>query len=204
MRNRLSGIYVLTDDFFTPHEILIEKVEELLKSGVKLIQLRDKIHTDKELLPKALAIQALCKEFNATFFINDRVNLAKQVKSDGLHIGIEDENLEKARKILPKTIIGVSCYGDLKRAQEAEKKGADYVAFGSFFPSSTKPKSPTVPLETILKAKELLKIPICAIGGIDKTNIHLLKDADMISVVSAAYKPLSIKENIEFLKKVLK
>ncbi len=204
MQDKLSGLYVLTDDTFTPHETLIEQVEALLRAGVKLIQLRDKIFTDDELISKALDLQSLCKDFGATFFINDRIDLAKKVNSDGLHIGIEDGNLENVRKFLPKTIIGVSCYGDLKRAQEAEMRGADYVAFGSFFPSPTKPNAPTVPLETLLKAKDLLKIPICAIGGIGIENIHLVKNADMISIVSAAYKPLTIEENISLLKRSVK
>ncbi|NLC27960.1 MAG: thiamine phosphate synthase, partial [Campylobacteraceae bacterium] len=93
MQDKLSGLYVLTDDTFTPHETLIEQVEALLRAGVKLIQLRDKIFTDDELISKALDLQSLCKDFGATFFINDRIDLAKKVNSDGLHIGIEDGNL---------------------------------------------------------------------------------------------------------------
>lgn len=197
---QLKGLYALTDERYTPFLKLESKVLELLKAGVKVVQLRDKNSKDEELLEKALNIQQICKKYGAIFIINDRVNLAKEIDADGVHIGIEDESLIKTRELLPDKIIGVSCYDDLERAILAQNQGASYVAFGSFFPSSTKPDAKKAPLELLKRAKKELKIPICVIGGINETNISLLKDADLISIVKAAYEPRDIKENIKILK----
>ncbi|NLM99853.1 MAG: thiamine phosphate synthase [Campylobacteraceae bacterium] len=200
---QLKGLYALTDERYTPFLELESKVLELLKAGVKVVQLRDKNSKDEELLEKALNIQQICKKYGAIFIINDRVNLAKEIDADGVHIGIEDESLIKTRELLPDKIIGVSCYDDLERAILAQSQGASYVAFGSFFPSSTKPDAKKAPLELLKRAKKELKIPICAIGGINETNISLLKDADLISIVKAVYEPREIKENIKILKELI-
>ncbi|MDY0237268.1 MAG: thiamine phosphate synthase [Campylobacterales bacterium] len=200
---QLKGLYALTDERYTPFLELESKVLELLKAGVKVVQLRDKNSKDEELLEKALNIQQICKKYGAIFIINDRVNLAKEIDADGVHIGIEDESLIKTRELLPDKIIGVSCYDDLERAILAQNQGASYVAFGSFFPSSTKPDAKKAPLELLKRAKKELKIPICAIGGINETNISLLKDADLISIVKAVYEPREIKENIKILKELI-
>ncbi|MCK9257000.1 MAG: thiamine phosphate synthase [Sulfurospirillaceae bacterium] len=200
---QLKGLYALTDERYTPFLELESKVLELLKAGVKVVQLRDKNSKDEELLEKALNIQQICKKYGAIFIINDRVNLAKEIDADGVHIGIEDESLIKTRELLPDKIIGVSCYDDLERAILAQNQGASYVAFGSFFPSSTKPDAKKAPLELLKRAKKELKIPICVIGGINETNISLLKDADLISIVKAVYEPREIKENIKILKELI-
>jgi thiamine-phosphate pyrophosphorylase len=203
MQNKLKGLYVLTDDKLTPLSTITSQVKELLESQVKVIQFRDKIHSDSQIAPIAQELQNLCTEFEATFIINDRVDLAKKIGADGVHIGMDDTSLTKARKLLPNAIIGVSCYGDLNRAKEAQKLGASYVAFGACFSSSTKPQAKPISLEIIKKAKEEISIPICVIGGINKKNIHLVKDADLISVVSAAYKPDTIAKNISSLQRAL-
>jgi len=203
MQNKLKGLYVLTDDKLTPLSTITSQVKELLESQVKVIQFRDKIHSDSQIAPIAQELQNLCTEFKATFIINDRVDLAKKIGADGVHIGMDDTSLTKARKLLPNAIIGVSCYGDLNRAKEAQKLGASYVAFGACFSSSTKPQAKPISLEIIKKAKEEISIPICVIGGINKNNIHLVKDADLISVVSAAYKPDTIAKNISSLQRAL-
>ena len=192
-------LYVLTDDILTPQETLLDQTEELLKAGVQTLQLRDKSHSDAVLLPLAKAMVALCDAYGASLIINDRVGLAHEANAHGVHIGQEDGSLEEARALLPEALIGVSCYGDLERAKRAQEGGANYVAFGSFFPSPTKPHAKTVPLDIIARAKATLSIPVCVIGGINASNIHLVKDADMISVVSAAYKPHTITQNIQNL-----
>lgn len=203
MQNNLKGLYVLSDDSLTPPQTILAQMKEVLEFGISIIQLRDKTRSDAELEPIARDLQKLCKEHGATFIINDRINLAQKIGADGVHIGIEDGSLHEARLLLPHAIIGVSCYGDLERAKEAVEGGADYVAFGSFFPSPTKPHSKTVPLEIIQKAKAELSVPICVIGGINSENIHLVKDADMISVVSAAYTPNFISQNLASLQKAI-
>jgi thiamine-phosphate pyrophosphorylase len=203
MHDNLKGLYVLSDDSLTPPQTILEQMKEVLEFGVRIIQLRDKTRSDNELEPIARDLQSLCKDFGATLIINDRINLAQKIGADGVHIGIEDGSLHEARLLLPRAIIGVSCYGDLDRAKEAVEGGADYVAFGSFFPSPTKPHSKTVPLEVIRRAKEELSVPICVIGGINNQNIHLVKESDMISIVSAAYTPNSISQNLASLQKAI-
>lgn len=187
MRN-LVGLYVITDPNLTPYEddLILRKVTSALKGGAKLVQLRDKKKKDNELVKIALEIKRICHEHDALFIVNDRIELAKVVDADGVHLGSEDLPLEIARRELSNKIIGISCYEDLERALEAQRKGADYVAFGSFFPSPTKPQSKVVSLEILKEAKKLLSIPICAIGGITINRAEeLIKlGAHMIAVIS--------------------
>lgn len=183
----MRGLYLITDEKLTPYDRLEEYLIPALKNGAKLIQLRDKNMSDEALEPIALKIKKLCHDHNALFIVNDRIDLANEVDADGLHIGRDDEEFSLARRILgKKKLIGVSCYGDIFRAKEFEHRGADYVAFGSFFPSATKPDAPTIKADLLLDAKRMLKIPVCAIGGITAENAGELiqKGADMTAVIS--------------------
>jgi len=199
--SKLQGLYAITDEVLTPDETVIQQVEEALISGVKIIQYRNKTAKDEEILEVCEELQALCKEYKATFIIDDRPELASKIQADGLHIGKNDMSYQQARKIFSNGIIGVSCYGSIRLAKEAEEEGADYVAFGSFFPSPTKPHSGIIKQSVINKAKEALRIPVCVIGGISCNNIHEMAahKPDMISVVSAIFKG-DIKRNIIHLK----
>ncbi len=152
-------------------------------------------------------MQDLCTRYNALFIIDDRLALAKAIGADGLHIGEDDVSFEEARAVLGKDkIIGVSCYGDIQRALTYEALGADYVAFGSFFPSPTKPHSKVVPLDVLEEAKKALHLPICAIGGINLSNIGDIAryGIGMVSLISAVYENDAIEENIQNLHDALK
>lgn len=203
-REKLKGLYVITDKNLTPYREgkIYKMVESALKGGAKIVQLRDKETSLKELIPIAFALKTLCHEYGALFLINDYIELAKETQADGVHLGKEDPPLEIALKEIPDKIIGVSCYGDLSRALLAEKLGASYVAFGSFYPSPTKPTAPTIPLETISKAKKVLRIPICAIGGItlEKASSLIELGADMVAVISDIWKADSIEERAKTYK----
>ncbi len=195
----LKGLYVLTDATLTPPISILEQMERVLKMGVSVIQFRDKEASYEEAVFTCKALQVLCDRYNALFIIDDRLDVAKAMNADGLHIGKEDVSYEEARACLgDDKIIGVSCYGDIARAQHYEALGADYVAFGSFFPSPTKPTSTVVPLEVLEEARKVIGIPICAIGGINQSNIHLILHSkiEMYSVISAVYKDDKIEENI--------
>ena len=186
---KLSGLYAITDEKLTPYEggKIFRLVEKVLKGGARVVQLRDKNTPDEKLIPIALKLKELCHSYSAYFIVNDRVSLAKEILADGVHVGKDDEDISYVREVLPKTsIVGVSCYAALERAKRAEKLGASYVAFGSFFPSPTKPEAPLAPLEILAQAKRELSIPICAIGGItlDKAEILLEHGVDLIAVVS--------------------
>lgn len=201
----LKGLYVITDENLTPDESVHSYVEDALKAGANIIQYRNKTKSDDEVEEVCRNLQALCSQFNVPFIIDDRPHLANKIQADGIHIGKDDMSLLEARKIFPKGIIGVSCYGSIRKAKEAQEEGADYVAFGSFFPSPTKPHSGVISMNVIQKAKEAVDIPVCAIGGICQTNIGEIAatNTDMISVVSAAFKG-NTQENVSNLLKGMK
>ncbi len=203
MSKNLHGLYAITDEVLTPKSSVVAQVEKALRAGVDIVQFRDKSSLDSEVESICVELQELCTKHNATFIIDDRVELVAKIGADGLHIGKDDIPLNRAREIVGKNvIIGVSCYGEIKRAEDAQKGLADYVAFGSFFHSSTKPKSTVVDALILKEAKEILNIPICAIGGINSSNIDelLMHKPDMISVVSAIFGDKNIEERVKELK----
>ena len=198
----LKGLYVLTDATLTPTETMLEQVERVLKSGASVIQYRDKYASDEEAEKQCIRLQALCDYYEAVFIIDDRLEIAHRINADGLHVGEDDVSYEEARALLgDDKIIGVSCYGDIERAKKYANLGADYVAFGSFFPSPTKPLAKVVEPDVLKVAKEQLSVPICAIGGINEENIALLSryEIAMYSLISAVYKEDAIEDNLEKL-----
>jgi len=199
----LKGLYVLTDASLTPKQTILSQIEQVLTSGVSVIQYRDKYASDEEAELTCKALQDLCTRYNALFIIDDRLALAKKIGADGLHVGEDDVSFEEARAVLgEEKIIGVSCYGNIQRAKKYEALGADYVAFGSFFPSPTKPHSKVVPLDVLEEAKKALHVPICAIGGINLSNIGDIAHYEiaMVSLISAVYENDAIEANIFQLK----
>ncbi|MBE0499122.1 MAG: thiamine phosphate synthase [Campylobacterales bacterium] len=201
----LKGLYAITDEHLTPHSSILQQVQEALHAGVSIVQYRNKNVSDEKAEPVCRGLQALCREYNALFIIDDRAELAQRIGADGLHIGKEDIPLKRARELFPKGIIGVSCYGSVIKALKAQEEDADYVAFGSFFPSPTKPHSGVVSLEVLKEAKKQLRIPICAIGGINAANIHQVAACrpDMISLVSAIFEG-NVAHNVTQLKQGMK
>lgn len=200
LRDKLRGLYVITDNKLTPNEDILQKVELSLKGGAKIVQLRDKKNSYEEVKQIAIKIQDLAKKYDALFVLNDDVNLACEIQCDGLHIGKSDYiNFEQIRKNF-KGLIGVSCYGDINHGKIFRDLGADYVAFGSFFSSPTKPDSNIVPLSTISEAKKQLDIPICAIGGINGQNISKVmeQEPDMVSLISDIWTSDDIKSKSNF------
>lgn len=193
---KLQGIYAISDEILTPYEILPQYLESALKGGIRIFQLRDKSHSDSWLYPVAKELMELCEQYNALFVINDRLDLALRLDAPALHLGKDDGEISLARARF-KGILGASSYADLQRAKNLESLGVDYVAFGAFFPSPTKPNAPLAPLEILESAKAALKIPICAIGGISIHNIILLKNADMCAVISALWQCESHNVSLE-------
>ena len=199
--NCFKGLYAITDDILTHDDVVLQKAKEALLCGVKVLQYRNKKSTDDAVEAVCIELQKLCTEMGALLIIDDRPYLSQKIKADGLHVGKDDMQLTEARTIFKEGIIGVSCYGSLKKALEAQNEGASYVAFGSFFHSPIKPYSSIVSLSVLQKAKKTLAIPVCAIGGIDVSNIHTIaaQNPDMICCVSAIFDG-DIKKNIKILK----
>lgn len=184
----LRGLYAITqqtDD--TPR--LLADVRAALDGGARVIQYRDKSKRTALRIDQASQLHALCKLYNVLFIVNDDVNLANAVDADGVHLGELDDKLDKARAKMPGKIIGVSCYNQLERAVAAEERGADYVAFGSFFPSATKPDAKHAPIELLRQAWQHVSIPIVAIGGVTVNNAAELIEAgaDAVAVVRAVF-----------------
>ncbi len=191
MRHRkLRGLYAITDTVLAVDSDLAAQVALALEGGARVIQYRDKISTPEERLKTALSLCNLCHEHAALFIVNDDLELAAQCGADGVHLGRDDTDLAAAREQLGNSaIIGLSCYNDLERALAAQKAGADYVAFGRFFPSNTKPQAVQAEVELLRQARSRLTIPIVAIGGITPENGGSLVEAgaDMLAAIHAVF-----------------
>ena len=182
-----SFLYLITPPQI--HDINIEnKLKNIFQTGVvKVLQLRLKKSKDQEIIDAGKILKTLCKNHNVTLIINDRPDLAHKIGADGVHIGEEDSSIENARAILGKNaIIGVSCYNSKHQAMIAAEKGADYVAFGAFFKSSTKKTTFRANLELLRWAKKKINMPTVAIGGINSSNYKkvLLNGANYIACSS--------------------
>ena len=189
-RDNLRGLYVITDTALIPDDQFSTRVAAALRGGARIVQYRDKRDAPDLRLKLATDMVRLCREHGALSIINDDVELAARVGADGVHIGKDDAALNHARERLGQgAIIGVSCYNRLDLALEAEQQGADYVAFGAFFPSRTKPDAVPATLELLATAKQKLHVPLCAIGGITLDNAAPLVSAgaDMLAVISAVF-----------------
>ena len=200
----MAEIYAITDDILTPESSVLAQVGELLECGVKFLQYRTKLEPKNERV--AVALKELCERYGARFIVNDDVKFAAKIGANAVHIGKDDGGVKAARKILGEdAFIGVSCYDDLNLALKAQDEGASYAAFGAVFVSPTKPNAPLCKFETIRRAKEILRIPVCVIGGINAANIAQIAalNPDYIAVISALYRPASIKENLRNLQAFL-
>jgi len=191
MSDPLRGLYAIADTGLLPAERLVEKLALALQGGARLVQYRDKkAFPPEQRIWQATDLVHLCRGFQVPLIINDDVDLALAVGASGVHLGREDMDIAEARRCLgASAIIGVSCYNDLSLALKAEASGANYIAFGRFFPSQTKPLAVQTDPEILKVAKRHLKIPIVAIGGINPANARLLVEmgADMVAVVHGLF-----------------
>lgn len=197
---RLHGLYAITDARETDPERITHAVEQALLGGARIVQFRDKSNHRPRRLQTARALRKLTHRHGALLIINDDVTLATQSEADGVHIGRHDAELREARAQLgADTIIGVSCYNQFQLAQQAARAGADYIAFGRFFPSRTKPDAVPASLDLLKRAKQELDIPVVAIGGITADNAAPLIEAgaDMLAVVDGLFGQADIRAAAE-------
>ena len=190
--SKLRGLYCITDPQLAQQSNynLEEMVGQAIDGGARLIQYRDKTASPTTQRETARALARLCQERDVLFLVNDDPELARFSEADGVHIGQADAALAEARRILgSEKLIGVSCHGSLALAVQAQAQGADYVAFGRFFPSHSKPEALPAPAELLARARPLIRLPIVAIGGIDAKNaLPLLEQgADMLAVIHAVF-----------------
>ena len=184
-----GGLYAITPET-ADTEYLLAQVEAALTGGVAAVQYRDKSTDVARRHEQASELVMLCRQFGVPLIVNDDLRLADLADADGVHLGRDDASLREARIILGRDkFIGASCYQNLELAQAAQAAGADYVAFGSFFPSPTKPAAARADLVLLHEAARTLRVPIVAIGGITLANAPLLLDAgaDCLAVLSALF-----------------
>jgi len=191
----IKGLYAITaeekDSF-----LLSSQVESCIKGGARLIQYRSKKLSKIEQGKQARKIKIVCDHYKVPLIINDDIELCRILNADGVHLGENDDSIEKARLVLgPSKIIGVSCYNSIERVKKAVDNGATYIALGACFPTITKPNAPIASLDLIALVLEKFKIPIVAIGGINLENIELLtnKGISCIAVINSLFKKKDIE-----------
>ena len=181
-----AGLYAITDG---PRDDLVTAARAALEGGAAMLQYRDKTGDAERRLREAREIAALCRTFAVPLIINDDPELARASGAAGVHLGEDDAAIAGARAALgAHAIIGVSCYNSLQRAQDAVGRGADYLAFGAFFPSRTKPGARHATLDLLRDARGL-GLPLVAIGGITHENGGSLIEAgaNYLAVVSGVF-----------------
>lgn len=185
----MRGLYVLTDPDLIPDAELSGRVRDAISGGATAVQYRDKRPGYDGHLQRAGGLRGVTRELGALLIINDDPLLAAEVDADGVHLGRDDPDIERARGIVGTALIGVSCYNEFERALDAERRGADYVAFGSFYPSPTKRGAVAATVDLLRRAKRELHLPVVAIGGITPDNgVALIEaGADALAVVSAVF-----------------
>lgn len=183
------GLYAITpEDSLLPR--LSAMVAAALSGGVRLVQYRNKNAPAPLRRAQAAELLRLCRAHDAALIVNDDLELAMEICADGAHLGRDDGEIGAARTALgPHRILGVSCYDNLELAADAVKAGADYVAFGSIYPTTTKPDATSAPLSILGEARRRFEVPIVAIGGIKLANAAqtIAAGADLLSVVSDVF-----------------
>jgi thiamine-phosphate pyrophosphorylase len=199
------SLYLVTDRDLLDGKDFFESIEQAIKGGVSLVQLREKALSSKEFLQLAIKLKEITSRHHIPLIINDRLDIALAVDADGLHIGQEDLPLLTARKFLGQDkIIGVSAT-TLAEALLAEKQGADYLGVGAIFATPTKTDAKLVTLEELKLIKSSVNIPVVAIGGIKEANTQTVMPTgiDGVSVVSAVLAKDDPKEAAIALKKLI-
>lgn len=189
MKSRISGLYAVTPDL-ADTDVLLEKVDAALRGGARVVQYRSKSADAVLQRSQAVAIAGLCRERRALFIVNDSAELAREAGADGVHLGRDDGEVARAKATLGAgKLVGVSCYNEIGLALAAVAQGADYIAFGSFFASPTKPAAVRADVQLLRTAAAQVALPIVAIGGIDVDNAAGLIDAgaDAVAVIGALF-----------------
>jgi len=179
-------IYLVTDEKACLEKDFYSCIEEAIKGGVGIVQLREKNISTKDFYEKALKVKEICKNYGVLFIINDRLDIAQAVGADGVHLGQSDMPIEEARKILKdKFLIGATAR-NIEEAKRAELLGADYIGSGAIFGTSTKDNAKKLEMEELKKIVASVKIPVFAIGGININNVGSLKNIGLQGICSVS------------------
>lgn len=203
MELKACKIYLVTDEKACLEKDFYNCIEEAIKGGVKIVQLREKNISTKDFYEKALKVKEICKNYGALFIINDRLDIAQAVGADGVHLGQSDMPIEKAREILKdKFLIGATAR-NVEEAKRAELLGADYIGSGAIFGTSTKDNAKKLEMEELKKIVASIKIPVFAIGGININNVSSLKNIGLqgICAVSGILSEKDCKKAVDIMLK---
>jgi thiamine-phosphate pyrophosphorylase len=187
---RLAGLYAITPEHPSSALPLADQVAQAIAGGARLVQYREKGTDADKRWREARDILAVCQAAGVPLVVNDDLALAAAIGAGGVHLGRDDTDPREARALLgPAAIVGVSCYDQFERAEWAKSVGADYAAFGRFFPSGTKPNTVQADPSLLRRASRDLGLPLVAIGGITPENGGPLiaAGADMLAAVEAVF-----------------
>ncbi len=202
MRKFDSSLYFITDSTNYSEEEFLSRVEQALKGGVTLLQLREKEKSTREYIELAEKVHELTKRYNVSLIIDDRVDVALAVDAEGVHVGASDMPVATARKLMGEDKIVGATAKTVPWAKEACEQGADYLGVGAIYPTTTKVKTVLTSTDTLRDICNAVTIPVNAIGGLNKDNIDVLKGIPVagICVVSAIMKADNPKTAAEELK----
>lgn len=183
-------MYFITDSTNYSEEEFLFRVEEACKGGVTLIQLREKDRTTREYISLAQKVHTITQRYDIPLIIDDRVDVALAVSAEGVHVGQSDMPVKLARQLMGRDKIVGATAKTVPQALEAYEQGADYLGVGAIYPTTTKVKTVLTSVDTLKEIVKAVPIKVNAIGGLNKDNIHVLKDSgiDGICVVSAIMK----------------
>ena len=196
-------LYAVTDRAWVGKQTLLEQIEDALKGGATIIQLREKKLDEDSFVREAIQVRELCHRYNVPLIINDNVDVALKSGADGVHVGIEDAPVEEIRKrVSDDFIIGATCK-TVKQAKLAEAAGADYMGVGAVFPSPTKTNAIRITNEQLRNIVSSVSLPAVAIGGISYDNVCEIKGSSVsgVAVVSAIFGAENIENATALLKK---
>tara|TARA_Y100001970_G_scaffold283358_1_gene398266 strand:+ start:602 stop:1216 length:615 start_codon:yes stop_codon:yes gene_type:complete len=188
-------IYIISPDRIK-NQIFYDNLVKIFKLGqISFFQLRLKKEDNRNIISIGKKIKKLCKKYNVKLIINDNPVIAKKLNADGCHLGQSDPSVSRARKILKKKIIGVTCHNSIKLIKKAIKNKADYIALGAFYSTKTKKVKHRANIKILKKAKKMTNIPLVAIGGINFKNYKnlLLNKANFLAISSYVWKNKKLK-----------
>ncbi|MEE1087149.1 MAG: thiamine phosphate synthase [Schaedlerella sp.] len=199
-------LYAVTDRAWVGKQTLLEQIEDALKGGATIVQLREKKLDEDSFVEEAIQVRNLCHKYNVPLIINDNVEVALKIGADGVHVGIEDAPVAEIRKrVSTDFIIGATCK-TVEQAKIAEAAGADYMGVGAVFPSPTKTNAVRITNAQLREIVSFVSIPAVAIGGINYDNVCEIKGSSVsgVAVVSAIFGAEDIEKATALLKERVK
>ena len=202
MRNFDPTLYFITDSTGFTEEEFLSRVEQALKGGVTLLQVREKNKTTREYIALAEKVHKITQKYNVPMIIDDRIDVAMAVNAEGVHLGQSDMLVDIARRILGEKVIIGATAKTVPQALEAYRNGADYLGTGAIYPTTTKVKTVLTSVDTLREVVKAVPIPVNAIGGLNKDNMHILEKTGIagVCVVSAIMKADSPRKAAEEIK----